>query len=250
MTLGIFGDSYTQRSGFDTPIDLQDLSWPGWLESWGITVGNHGLSGSGLWYTYGQFLEHHHRYDRVVVTVTSYHRQPIRGFPYSITSPEHLQRDIDSLSLHADQRRALRAALDHLLWAQVDGYAHRTHQLLVRDLQQLRPDALFIPCFHDHEPSEITDLSGFHYGTPKIPGWSGLTLWDISEIDHQHFALDHDKVKEEYRSCHINEQNNRQLAHEIMLWLQQLALPLQDISAYSPPLRPRSHYFKYKGEKP
>ena len=253
MTLGIFGDSYTRRSNCDQQPGLQDLSWPEWLVSWGITVGNHGLGGSGLWYTYCQFLEHHHRYDRVVVTVTEFRRQPIRGFPEKSTiNPEYLQKDIECPWFDADQRRTLRAARDHMLWAQAAAHAMRVHELLVQDLQQLRPDALFIPCFRSPEPDKmITDMitdSVNHFGglTPRIPGWQGLDLFEISDIDHQHFRMDLTKVQEEYRHCHMNEQNNRQFAQEIISWLQHQQLPLQDITVYHRPQRPRSHYFAYK----
>ena len=247
MELAVFGDSYTRRSGEPQQLGQLDLSWPEWLVSWGHTVSNYGHGGTSLWYTHQLFLEHHHRHDRVVVMVTEARRQPIRGFTEVCTNgAENLQWQIEHRDWTPDGVRALRAARDHLLWAQNALYCQHIHRLMVKELQELRPDALFVPCFPP-PPLPVTEHIDYFCGwTPQIQGWQGHTLWDVSELDHHQFDLDLVKITADHRHCHMNEQNNRQFAQEIQTWLSQGTQPLRDVSIYHRPSRPISHYFGYK----
>lgn len=244
MTIAIFGDSFTRRSSEPEQRGQMDLSWPEWLVGWGHQVHNFGQGATGLWFTYQLFLQHHHHYDRVIVTVTESSRQPIRGFTeISTNGAENLQWQLDNRSWTDNQRRALTAARDHVMWAQDEFYCQHIHTMLVERLQALRPDAVFIPCFLA-PPIPQGDFWG--KGTPVISGWQGHTMWDISDLDHQHFDLDLVKITADHRHCHMNEYNNRQFAQEIQTWLNQGTPPLRDLGIYQRPSRARSHYFSYK----
>lgn len=212
MTLAIFGDSYA-----DTGVDPR-RSWPCLLSG---MVNNYSLSGSSLYYSYTQFLEHHHRYDKIVFLITAWGRYHTQWGP--VSGLRGVEDQIEHSRGH--RRRVFESLRDHIIYSQNDQELRCYHQLMIKHIQTLRPDSLMIPCF---DPQ----VSLFE---------SRLDLYSVSLIDQQLWHIDMDRVKD-LRCCHINDENNRILAQGIDQWAQsgQFTLTLKD---FVQPQGSRDYYF-------
>lgn len=237
MRIAIFGDSYACRSA--STRARASLSWPEWLQSRGHIVDIWAASGTCFWFTYRRFLEHCHNYTSVVVLVTAYHRQPIRDEPLlSTVNTDHLQWWIEQ-SPPGHQRQKLRAARDHHLWAQHHQYTWDAHTLMMDRILARAPGALLIPCFPMVDSWSHSDQAV----CPRVPQWQGLSLWDISQLDHLHYGMDIGRIREDHRHCHINDHNNRRLALDLEHWIMGGPLPLQSLEGYAASSEPQAHYF-------
>lgn len=244
-TLGIFGDSYGEHCLHgDRPSS--GLVWTQWLQAKGHSLDVWARSGTSIWYTYRQFLEHHEKYHYCVVMITEISRSPIRDEPMiSTISPDYLDSQVD-MARDLQQKERLRAARLWLLWAQHIENQWDQARLYVREMQRLRPDALIIPCFGVvSDQAQVKDWLDIKGRSPEIPGWQGQTLWAVSELDHQHYGLDLTQPFRDLRHSHMNDHNNQVFSEEIHEWISGGPEPLQTIDRYRTPTEPRDFYFRY-----
>ena len=258
MKIGIFGDSYVDRWNPAHRLARQCLDdnlaekfcndnpafpWYTHLPKMNNTykVFEHGLGGCDNWYIYSQFLEHHEKYDKIIVVWTHDGRYSWttyeEGFPYD---PEEIQNRhwlhavnldtaIDKSKNYCDEGPPVpgveryRADYKALIpfFERVHHADRKRHlkfsQLLQKEVRETRPDAIFINAFNpsgssiDHSGTlqEITLYENHllyedwpQMGEKIIPTfWSGAPPMD-EIID--------------CRICHMTKNSNVKFAEKVL----------------------------------
>jgi len=225
-TLGIFGDSWTDESfGHDSFGPAGDR-WAWFHNIPDHEARSHGRGGANLYYTYKQFLEHHSKYDKIVVVLTQYERIPeamfnLKGFDKPVFLPGWEQIDYYLKKYEKDLTirdvNKLNAIRDFYLWAQDDTTCYDMGSLIVDKIKQLRPDAILINGFYqryeDRQGENIfPEVSG-----PAIISYldamiRGITT-DLSDVEFPHLKI---RARPEIRgTCHLSRETNLVLAKDV-----------------------------------
>jgi hypothetical protein len=75
MKIGVFGDSFADRSVCNTNSPFKDdESWIKCIEDGGSKIATYGKTGTSTWYAFQEFLAHHDQFDHIVFMHSSLHR--------------------------------------------------------------------------------------------------------------------------------------------------------------------------------
>jgi hypothetical protein len=206
LTLGIFGDSYSDpiRHGHDNFRELDELGWPNLLKR-KYDVGLHGKNSSSIFYSYQKFLEHHLKYDKIVFVVTDPLRW-IKGynmlgdekhFNNYWTADSYLKSNKEHLSL--EQVDLIEAIKSYYLHMVDDISCQLLANLMINHIKEIRPDVILIPISR----GLVIDAVGF---------WDYINLFNkmlgVSQFNTEtHY---------EYRlACHLSKEMNELVAKHV-----------------------------------
>lgn len=213
MKIAVFGDSFVNHELDNTSIGK---SWVD-IVSEKHEVTNFGASGSCFQYSYELFLKEYKNFDNVIFFVTDYHRRYIKavsdilpqvGSSHMIHIPqgaENTKSDIKKLNLK-DEDHYIKMIDDFRFY--FDNYRNadyelHVHNLLVKNIITLKPNALVVPCF----PMSI------EFFKPKD------TIYTIQLAETASLDVDLTNVWLDYRclrKCHLCERNNIILGNKIL----------------------------------
>ena len=233
MKIGIFGDSYADRHPHGN-----GQAWFEMLrDRFNLDVTCFGRKGSSLYYSYKKFIDHYEQFDKIIFLVTGPSRLTLpipqeydnendtlrhvtnyNSFYHNVTSNFRNDRYLQQVS------KALKLYYAYLMDAEKDFLFHR---LLIEEIQRVRPDGLYIPCFNN---------LGFS---------SKKTLFDIHCIDVAHYKLsDHEACHREIRHCHFNQENNKILSDLVKHWIDTNDFDLdRDFGLFTRSTMPVEYYF-------
>lgn len=233
MKIGIFGDSYAARHKHGT-----GLAWFEHLQkNHNLDVTCFGQPGSSLYYSYTKFIKHHIDFDKVVFLVTGPGRLTLPIPPEYDQQNDALRHvtNYDSFKFTVDANFKYDNYLNRISEALKLYYTYLMdvdrdllyHQLLIKEIQQVRPDGLFIPCFNN-------------LGFP-----SKKTLFDIHYIDIKHYNLtESEAVHRDIRHCHMNYENNTIFSNLIKRWIDTGEFDLdQNFSMFTPSVYSVENFF-------
>lgn len=246
MKIGIFGDSFAH------PVDLQEhfnsISWVNILkEKYDIT--NYAMSGSGTYFSFQEFSNHHTDYDKIIF---------LSGPVGRVFLPEHMKLDLstlpnpelnDRLKLHYHfanlgiaermlslveaangslmDRKRLAAIRDYFMYVMNPAEQTTYSKLMAKEVQSIRPDALV-------------------RFTATVPGDD---IWSVSLMELAHWGETVTSVNQknlfDIRQHHLTNQNNVILANKMDQWITNgtpLTLPLSDFVKPTEPLE--KYYIK------
>jgi hypothetical protein len=201
MKIGVFGDSFAALQRNTT------LSWVDILaEKYSVT--NHAIVGSNLYYSVEEFKKHHSNYDKIIFIVTQPGRlRASKVLPLDIDQ-QFIQRFIFNFShgLEASkyQKLAWEAANQYYLYLQDINHDRYIHNLMLKDIKEIRPDIILIPGFLD-------SWYGADHAMFRIV-LKENTAWDLG----QSTIIENYK---DLRNCHMIAENNFIFAEKAKQWL-------------------------------
>lgn len=216
-TVGVFGDSYADPIGHGHYHfkELDEMGWPNLLKC-KYEVGLHGKTASSVYYSYQKFLEHHHKYDKIVFVVTMTTRW-IKGF--NIENREVHLNNYDAVvsilkksSCYSDELRCVFEALkNYYLYLVDDEYCDNMTQLMINHMKQLRPDIILIP---------VTD-NILNNNTVSFGNYSGAFHLSMPFNGNQNnwgqVYVDFLQKNAEYRLiCHLSKEMNEVVAKDVL----------------------------------
>ena len=213
MRIAVFGDSFASHE-----LDNDSIG-KSWIDvvSENHELVNFGASGSCFQYSYELFLKEHKNFDTVIFFVTDYHRRYIKAvsdiLPHLGSShmlhveagAEYTKKDIEDLNI--DNKDHYIKMIDNYTFYfnnyRDSNYEWHVHDLLVKNIVTLKPNAVVIPCF----PMSIPSF------TPKD------TVFTVQLAETASLGVDMDNVFIDYyclRKCHLSEKNNIILGNIIL----------------------------------
>jgi hypothetical protein len=114
---------------------------------------------------------------------------------------------------------------------------------MINDIINSRPDALIINAFDSCEFSPQDSFSMHRDCCRDLDDPQQLSLWRLSDLDHQHLGLNPGNIHHDVRHCHLNAENNSILAEEILQWAKTGQMPLRDLKKYKATGHDVEHYF-------
>ena len=225
-TLGIFGDSYCDESFGHPDFIPEGDRWAWFYNIPEYTATTHGRGGANLYYIYKQFLEHHNKYDKVVVVLTQYERIPGSNIdlighnkPVFLPGLEQINYYLKKYEkvLTIQNVNKLKALRDFYLWAQDDTVCYDIGKLIVDKIKLTRPDAIMINGFYHG--------GGPNKGKSQFPEIGGPTMIEYLDAmirgittDFSDFEFPHLKIsgRPEIRgTCHLSKEANLVLAKDV-----------------------------------
>lgn len=210
MKIGIFGDSYADHHHIGTGTPWHRIL----RNQFNLDATSHGVNGSSLHYSYSRFKEIQESYDKIVFLLTGPGRLTLplpneyldllQAWEH-VTSAEAFNSKIEQHNIKPPYLRNTGKALDgyYKYIMDVDKDA-LFHQLLVKEIKHIRPDALLIPCFY------LTGEENWHHSS---------MMSTISDLDLTHYNLDHERAMwADIRHCHMSQENNYVFASMIAEW--------------------------------
>lgn len=222
MKIAIFGDSFADPLSWN-----KGLAWHELLANKGYHIDNYSQSGASQLWIWQQFEQQHLSYDRVIVIKTSCRRL---WLPHMPGTKQHFT-GIDDLENFKKKARladndSVKAIELYYRYIQNDSIDLAISQLILAQIKLLRPDALIIPALRlpqDSYPGDRDNkahLEDIYY----------LNLKQARKL-----ATDDSRVVWGNRLiCHMNRQNNQQLAQDIIEWTEtgQFQLILERYQAF------------------
>lgn len=244
MKVAIFADSfgdpnilpgYPDREVFDSV----GLSWPELL-SQEFDVTNFAKCGTGLYYSYKLFCEHHAKFDKIIIlpsqagrftvllpdTQTEFHCVP--GFVHSME--KHLA---NYPSIKLQDRQVLTAAMDYIIHVLDLEREHTFNKLMVEDIKKMRPDTIIVDAF---QPTINKGSTLGHMATLELEYWK-ITPQHLRNFD----ATD-------IRKCHLSVENNYMVFEKVKNVLNGVSSTVElSNDSFRAPTQPWQHYFKNLG---
>lgn len=223
MKVSVYGDSFACAS----PLADQDCSWPTLLGNCSKLT-NYAVTGSSLYHQFTEFLHSHATSDRVIFLVTAWGRMWLPQHHHRHIANRHTAEALIKNST-AQVKSQLGHVIDYFTHLQVDHQEQTFHNLMVAEIQRLRPDALLIPCFD-------TSIRGRE---------NSCTMMDLQAIDLVYYGLtfDQNMTGQELRHCHLNDENNVILSDKLAEWLASGRFNLS-ATDFVIPKAPCSQYFR------
>lgn len=200
MKIGIFGDSFADEFNMHR---TDNMSWANQLRNLGYDVTNYGKCASSLYYSYRQLLEHHRKYDKVIFLITGAGRLYLDHLPEKLQHIAHGRVAFLKNETHGKNIEIINALEGYYNYLHNHTHENTIHNLLLKECKQIRPDALFIPCFPEHAEN-------------------GFNLMMLSDYESEEFKNKHDLTNFriiDRRFCHMNDNNNLLIAQKIKKWI-------------------------------
>lgn len=204
MKIGIFGDSFASLKLNPTPTWVDILS-----KKYDIT--NHSVSGSNLYYSVEQIKKFHLEYDKIVLVVTEPGRLQISDWiPVDSKSNQFVTGRFDSkylnnLTSNPYEIHTWSAANQYFTYLQNNNYDVYIHNLMVKELKEIRPDIILIPAFLNSW-ANVKGASMHHIFLKEN------TEWNIGWIDTI-------EKYDDLRNCHMTAENNAIFAEKAEQWI-------------------------------
>jgi len=246
MKIAIFGDSYGHTFKLKEFEKYNDaVSWSDILSK-KYDVTNFAMSGSGVYFSFREFKKHHSYYDKIIFLASA---------PGRVLLPERMQLELNFADLNQEviygmrlhvanvtqseialnlveqkngsliDKKRLSAIKDYFLWVMNLEEQFTYAQLMAKEVQSIRPDALV---------QQTSD--------PR-----GHDLWTISVMELEHWGQTSESINQmdllEIRKTHLTKENNIILADKMEQWILHgtpLDLSLQD---FVKPTEPLENYF-------
>jgi hypothetical protein len=216
-TVAIFGDSFAYSIVYEEEIGRRTL-WADVLkEKYEVT--NYGRAGSNLYFSYTEFLKHQHLYDHIVFVITcpgriwlskkSVHKTHKHSNYRFISNYYHAKghlAELGSITAFYETIRSIEAACNYFLYVQDLEYETCIHNLLIKEIINVRQNTILIPAFEDSWTS----------GPYK---WSMRQIMEKEE-KHWGFNIIPDNKYKDYRTCHMTEENNIIFADVVSRWIE------------------------------
>ena len=228
----ILGDSFAvKHTGYDDADTGNGPSWTMLLESDPrFKITNMAEGGSGMWFSFRNFMKYHHEYDVILYVVSESHRlyHPISTDSgirhWNFAAPWWFDAVRRKLSSHSLENTGLQEVLAIELYFKhlLDTEERDTFQrLMINDIRTVRPDAILIPAFRE-----------------SIYDHNGTCLIDISDREIHHLGLrmaDTFKTRDERRLCHMTKENNRTLYEHAVRWIdgENISMHMEDFGVIS-----------------
>lgn len=237
MKIAIFGDSFAHTEPF-----LEHKAWYQKLREKGYDITVFSKTGSSLWYSYNEFVKYQKNFDRCIFLITSWGRMYLP----QLTQPfwpgiRQIEADMANPNIPQHDRNVLISTYNWLVCARNDEEHISYHDMMIREISSLRPDALLIPCFY--------------YDLSRVPEWKYCTPFDIQLIDLFFYKIDYQdsdgnwrrkqlrRGGRELRACHFNDENNIIFADKISQWIDTGNFSM-DIREFVNPTKPVEYYFE------
>lgn len=198
MKIAIFGDSYSSTYAYK-----HMNHYPSWsqLLATKYTVTNFSENGSSLYFMKKIFDKHYKEYDKIIFCITAPGRlefqvDSLKGNPKFETWYRHIStiRAIRSRSRYPElneyDKARYQVLYDWMLKIQDFEYEQYVHNMMVKDIINLRPDALLIPCF----PISLFDQE--------------TALETVTRFEDK-FLKKKTGFYNDERSCHMSSNNNK-----------------------------------------
>lgn len=227
MKIAIYGDSFADTKNIFLPEN--DYSWVNCLKNKNYDITNYAQAASSLHYSYDNFIKTHKDYDKIIFVFTGRDRFILEGLPgddkfITVSMVDYIKSRMDFSDYNATQREMVEAC--RLYYKYIVNYEKEAlfHGFLIKEIRNIRPDGLYIPCFPDCflPGTEIENVIDLNY---------------FSTFDYNYFNLSVPGTKSNYvdkRYCHMNEGNNRMLANKVEHWLKTAQFTLTKDDAVNP----------------
>ena len=228
MALGIFGDSYAYHKvdHLETIKFISTLlSWSEYLEiNHGVTLTNHGMMGSSVFYSYSKFLEHHEKYDSVVFISTNPDRinippQYLANVDKKLTCFSAVTAEMNINSPLKEIRTIASVAIEYYTHLHNELAYRYFANLMVADIRRIcekkNIKLLIIPGFTMSQLGG-EEITSNHHDYETVLGqitYLENTTWGIDD------ASEIFKKSIDIRTCHLTDENNKILARKIADWL-------------------------------
>jgi hypothetical protein len=212
MKIGVFGDSYAEHCA-SNPNHLQ---WWQYVQQQcsDIEIDNYGVAGSSLYYTWKQFQNNQHKYDKVIVYFTTPNRLWMPHLPKE-WNLEHVH-NLDIFKYRTFKNtfntKIMKNALDAYYKYIVNIDEQRDiWQLQIESIKRKRPDGLYLASFCGR--NTISDHMALHR----------ISLLDGSLMDNQC----------DLRANHLNDANSKIFAEKIIRWIRtdQFSMSIDDFTS-------------------
>lgn len=208
-TVAIFGDSHGDCSYLPWNRYSIGPGWPEYLKQMAeYSVTNYCQGGTGSYYSYKNFLNHHEQFDKIIFIPSQAGRFTINVRDEQIhIVPGHVHSivpQLDRFSKDSIEYKTIKAAIDYCYYViDFDKEGH-INDLFLDSVLKIRPDAIIIPAFKNIKwPDDC------------------LPLAELSIREEQAWNLDRKELRKgpplwDIRKCHITEEHNKLLWSKIV----------------------------------
>jgi len=245
IKLGIFGDSFADpQGGHPSRPDMDTLAWPHLFPRDLYQVTTHGAAGSSVYYSWSQFNQHQHQYDRVVFVATTFGRFP-GWFPpiNKYRRPKHVgnwfqvqknRRDDPEYRSNVEYKQFLNAVESFYLEltdSRLGNWIQDFCNLMLADVIRQRPDVLLIP----NLPLGLAVPEGYADNQSNLCDYFPVIARSLRPEIEQTVANKNWIEYEELRCCcHLTPEANQHLAGQVQahiesgarVWKPQLPLTI------------------------
>ena len=213
MKIGLFGDSFAHDD--ETKTGKSYIEYLNERNDFEIVA--HGMSGSGMYYSYKKFLEHNKDYQKVIFITTHPGRLWLRNsknslveHTYNLASAEHLLKH--ETKLKTEDVKRLTAVVDYVKYIYNQEEQQDYWKLMLDRIKSIRPDALIIDAFHIYKHDD---------NTKTINETDCIVLEDLARLD----LMKNGKPilgslgVEDMRKTHLSEANSIVFANKILEWI-------------------------------
>lgn len=201
MKIGIFGDSFA----YHNPSNSND-SWVSLLsKDYDVTC--YAKNGSSTYYSYQLLKENYKKFDKIIFVITKYDR--FQTSAEAIPSASMAQYYLNSGNLSPFDEKVIKGIEDFLVYSMADPIVDHQimlfHLLLLKEIQQMGLDILFIRGFDDDRYQEL----------------AGPSLWQVTKMENRFWGRRWEKFTElngfyfDERQCHLCNLNNEILYKDL-----------------------------------
>ena len=255
MQIAIFGDSYSTVNQRFVNKRPDGKCWAQLLSD-RYLVKNYSANGTGLYYSYREFLKHQHNFDCVIFAASLNQRLYLENLPSKDPTAKHI-----NLELLIDRNQAqewlqyIKTTDDSVNWDNVfdfvQGYFRYVYnddqntiveRLLLQDIQE-KNRVLLMPCFESTLNAHREIFKNFEISLSNITfsedACCNLTQQKIKKIRKQLG----DNV-EDTRHCHLTDENNTMMYNKIVNWIENNKFSLQKSDILEPQHQDLERYLK------
>jgi hypothetical protein len=222
-SLGIFGDSFADPGGGHG--DQHKMTLDAWMFQLPLKYNPYvyARGGSGIYFSYKQFMDKHHKHDRIIFLATNPERiwntnlkHPDGGDMF-VPSYEQAEYYLRTKHLSHIEIKTLEAIQAYYLYI-ADRQVHLDiSQVLLDKVKQTRPDTLFIPVFHGPDAKgHYRDMQG-----PAVIAYLDTMIRSLT--GEKDLPNAHRKVMgrlERRCICHLSKEVNQVLGRDVGIALE------------------------------
>lgn len=248
--LVIYGDSFAKSSGFAQHLNHElakpNLCWSGSsILTDNYEIDNFSSHGGDFYSYYDMFINNHEKYDRIVFIVTDHTRI---GFEYKnkhfcLSGLHNFEQDRDWAIQHFDNEfdklkvnELFESARIHIMYTIRDKLYEAGTARLIKEIQEIRPDAVIIPAFENQYLDKEIFNDFFLCQVHNMETY----IYNISDNFNQFLDL---------RPAHMSIENNEILANYVYNRLQGNNMKLSLDMFVKPKPEEKTRYFIPKAEQ-